>query len=471
MAMQKEATVVPSSADQEPSEGLAIRVTNVTKRYQSVDSGPTRNLALNDLILLMRQVFGFNSGARQFEALKDVSFSVPRGTTLGIIGGNGSGKSTLLKLISQVTPPSEGTIEIGGRIVSLLELGFGFRPDLTGRENILMSGAVYNLTKKAVRDRVDEIIEFSGIERFVDMPVRSYSSGMYLRLAFATAIHMDPDIILADEVLAVGDIRFRNRCLNKLMQLKDEGKTLLYVSHDLSEIRRLADKVLWLQDGQVKEYGDTDEVVDSYLSDVGSDALETVPAVTWDAETQGKPPAAIESAALTTSKSTPVQVIEYNRAYYMQIRVRTLEPNLRIFPRIDVSHDGQLVGRFAPLDATDVAAPSTIHATLRLPRYLFNAGRYLAKVSLEIVREDRRDVMEVEEPISFSVVTPYEAGLPHLFSEPVSSVIHPLFLTARSQWEVGRGGRTLMADDESDEKEGSDELGHSRSAQGASRDG
>lgn len=428
---------MPSSSEQEPSGGIAVRVTGVTKRYHSVDSGPTRNLALNNVILLARQVFGITSHADEFEALKDVSFSVPRGTTLGIIGGNGSGKSTLLKLIARVSPPSEGTLEIDGRIVSLLELGFGFRDDLTGRENVLMSGALYEIPRAVVRERLDAIIAFAGIERFIDMPIRTYSSGMYLRLAFATAIHMDPDIVLADEVLAVGDIRFRNKCLNRLMEMKAEGKTLLYVSHDVSEIRRVSDKVLWLRDGRVQAYGDTEEVLESYLSDMQPDAFEPLPVVTWQEGGGETPPLVIESATLTTGKSTKVQVVEYNRTYYFQMRIRVLEGGIKLFPRIDVGSETQAVGRFAPLDAKEISAPGTIQATVRLPRYLFNAGRYEAKVSVEVLRPDRRELVSLDEPIRFSVVTPYDADLPHLLAERTEGVVHPLFLTARSDWDIG----------------------------------
>lgn len=249
---------MPSSSEQETSGAIAVRVTGVTKRYHSVDSGPTRNLALNNVILLARQVFGVTSRADEFEALKDVSFSVPRGTTLGIIGGNGSGKSTLLKLIARVTPPSDGTLEIDGRIVSLLELGFGFRDDLTGRENVLMSGVLYDIPRSVVRDRLDAIIAFAGIERFIDMPIRTYSSGMYLRLAFATAIHMDPDIILADEVLAVGDRPFKRKCLERMQEIRQDGRTLFYVSHAAGSVRRMCDRVLVLEEGRLGFDGDVD---------------------------------------------------------------------------------------------------------------------------------------------------------------------------------------------------------------------
>lgn len=451
---------MPSSSEQETSGAIAVRVTGVTKRYHSVDSGPTRNLALNNVILLARQVFGVTSHADEFEALKDVSFSVPRGTTLGIIGGNGSGKSTLLKLIARVTPPSDGTLEIDGRIVSLLELGFGFRDDLTGRENVLMSGVLYDIPRSVVRDRLDAIIAFAGIERFIDMPIRTYSSGMYLRLAFATAIHMDPDIILADEVLAVGDIRFRSKCLNRLMEMKAEGKTLLYVSHDVSEIRRVSDKVLWLRDGRVQAFGDTEEILESYLSDMQPEEFEPLPVVTWEEGGSDSCPLIIESALLTTRKSTRVQVLEYHRAYYFQIRIRVLEAGIKFFPRIDVASETHTVGRFAPLDAKEVGAPGTIQATLRLPRFLFNAGRYEAKISVEVLRSDRRQLVSLDEPIRFSVVTPYDADLPHLLAERTEGPVHPLFLTSRSEWEIGDNPKALAAPEAAEaESNSNDEAG------------
>lgn len=198
-------------------------------------------------------------------ALRDVSFAVSPGETLGIIGENGSGKSTTLKLISRILEPTEGWIEIGGRVSALLELGAGFHPDLTGRENIYLNASILGFGRREIRQKVDEIIAFAELERFIDVPVKHYSSGMFMRLGFAIAIHVDPDILLTDEVLAVGDESFQRKCLDRISQLQKGGKTILFVSHSMDAIRNLCTRVLWLHQGQIQAIGDVERVVDAYM--------------------------------------------------------------------------------------------------------------------------------------------------------------------------------------------------------------
>lgn len=200
-----------------------------------------------------------------FWALKGVNLSIEKGSTVGLIGQNGSGKSTLLKALTRIIYPNRGSIKIQGKVSSLLELGAGFHPDFTGRENIYMNASIFGLSKKAIDRRVDQIIDFSELEEFIDNPVRSYSSGMYMRLAFATAINVDPDVLLIDEVLAVGDANFQKKCLGKISEFKLAGKTIVIVSHDLSVIERLCDTAVWLHYGEMREMGNTRRVIDSYL--------------------------------------------------------------------------------------------------------------------------------------------------------------------------------------------------------------
>ncbi len=201
----------------------------------------------------------------QFWALRNVSFSVEAGETLGIIGENGSGKSTSLKLISRILEPTSGCIEVNGRVSALLELGAGFHPDLTGRENIYLNGSILGFTRQEIRRKVEEIVRFSELERFIDIPVKHYSSGMFMRLGFAIAIHVDPDILLTDEVLAVGDESFQRKCLDKIAELQDCGKTILFVSHSMEAVRNLCTRALWLHEGRIKAIGDVEPVVDAYL--------------------------------------------------------------------------------------------------------------------------------------------------------------------------------------------------------------
>ena len=199
-----------------------------------------------------------------FWALKDISFEIGEGEVLGIIGKNGAGKSTLLKILSRITEPTSGVIEINGRVSSLLEVGTGFHPELTGRENIFLNGAILGMRKKEIEEKFDEIVNFAEIEKFLDTPVKRYSSGMYVRLAFAVAAHLEPEVLLVDEVLAVGDIAFQKKCLGKMEDVAKGGRTVLFVSHNMGAIRSLCNNAIWLDNGRIIKKGTTDEVIKDY---------------------------------------------------------------------------------------------------------------------------------------------------------------------------------------------------------------
>jgi lipopolysaccharide transport system ATP-binding protein len=199
-------------------------------------------------------------------ALKDVSFEVKRGEVLGVVGRNGAGKSTLLKVISRITPPTQGQIEMRGRVGSLLEVGTGFHPELTGRENIFLNGAILGMTRSEIKRRFDEIVAFAEVERFLDTPVKRYSSGMYTRLAFAVASHLEPEIMIVDEVLAVGDAQFQKKCLGRMGEVSREGRTILFVSHNMSAIKSLCTRGILIEGGRITHDGTTDEVVNRYLA-------------------------------------------------------------------------------------------------------------------------------------------------------------------------------------------------------------
>jgi ABC-type polysaccharide/polyol phosphate transport system ATPase subunit len=207
---------------------------------------------------------------RELWALRDVSFSVASGTILGVIGPNGAGKTTLLKVLSRVTPPTTGRVRGRGRVVPLLALGAGFQQDLSGRENAFLNAAMYGINAAEVEKRLDDIVEFAGIGDFLDMPVKKYSSGMYLRLAFSVAVNMRPDILLADEVLAVGDLEFQEKCLERVQQAGRDGMTVLFVSHDMNAITRLCDKVLWLNAGEIVNIGEPETIVAEYQNSAWS---------------------------------------------------------------------------------------------------------------------------------------------------------------------------------------------------------
>ena len=201
----------------------------------------------------------------QLWALRDVSFEVRHGEVIGIVGANGAGKSTLLKILSRITEPTSGHVEMVGRLGSLLEVGTGFNPDLTGRENVYLNGAILGMKREETRRRFDEIVEFAELERFIDTPVKRYSSGMYMRLAFAVAAHLEPDILIVDEVLAVGDAGFQRKCLGKIGNVAQSGRTVLFVSHNTLAVEDLCDRAIWIKEGRVAEEGDPKAVVSSYL--------------------------------------------------------------------------------------------------------------------------------------------------------------------------------------------------------------
>jgi ABC-type polysaccharide/polyol phosphate transport system ATPase subunit len=243
----------------------AIELRNVTKIYRRYTG---RQFATLKSALLQRSILRDLSPAETFPALQDVSFSVAAGCTYGVIGRNGSGKSTALKLVAGITKPTSGTVEVRGRVSALIELGAGFHPEISGRENVYINGIMLGLSKREVALRFDEIVEFAELEEFIDAPVKTYSSGMYMRLGFAVAIHVSPDVLLVDEVLAVGDEGFTHKCLDKFAEFRRRGKTILLVTHSLSVVERFCDEALWLDGGRAREHGDPRRVIDAYLTSV-----------------------------------------------------------------------------------------------------------------------------------------------------------------------------------------------------------
>jgi ABC-type polysaccharide/polyol phosphate transport system ATPase subunit len=245
----------------------AIELTNVTKVYRKY--ARRKQFATLKSALLSGSLITDLKPDETFPALQGVSFNVPAGRTYGIIGRNGSGKSTALKLVAGITKPTTGTVQVRGRISALIELGAGFHPEISGRENVFINGIMLGLTKREVARRFDEIVEFAELQQFIDAPVKTYSSGMYMRLGFAVAIHVDPDVLLVDEVLAVGDEGFTHKCLDKFGEFKRRGKTILLVTHSLNLVERFCDEALWLDGGKVRGSGDPKRVVGAYLTDVG----------------------------------------------------------------------------------------------------------------------------------------------------------------------------------------------------------
>lgn len=241
---------------------VAIRVENLHKSYLRM--APGFRLRTLKSALLQRSLVGGHKQEDTILALEDVSFEVEKGTAFGVIGSNGSGKSTLLKILAGMLQPTEGSVEVSGRVAALIELGAGFHPEISGRENVYINGAVLGLARKEIDRRYDDIVEFSGLADFIEEPVKNYSSGMYVRLGFSVAIHTDPEILLVDEVLAVGDEAFQHRCLRRIEEFLARGNTLLLVSHSLDTIERFSDEVLWLEKGRDRLLGSPRRVADAY---------------------------------------------------------------------------------------------------------------------------------------------------------------------------------------------------------------
>jgi lipopolysaccharide transport system ATP-binding protein len=257
---------------------VAIRVEHLSKKYEIVIGGKRGQPGLAEgMTQGIRRMLGMGGGAESSSSrrevvwpIRDVSFEVQYGDVVGIIGRNGAGKSTLLKLLSRITEPTSGRAQMFGRVGTLLEVGTGFHPELTGRDNIYLSGTILGMKKKEIYKKFDEIVEFSGIEKYIDTPVKRYSSGMYVRLAFAVGAHLDPEILIVDEVLAVGDSQFQQKCMNKMHDIGEKGRTVIFVSHNMSAVARLCNKSIFLKEGRLIKEGPTHEIIGEYLYNSGT---------------------------------------------------------------------------------------------------------------------------------------------------------------------------------------------------------
>ncbi|MDJ0414390.1 ABC transporter ATP-binding protein [Rhodococcus opacus] len=252
----------------------AVAVDRVSKKFRIYHE---RNQTLKSAVMRRRR-----SVHEDFWALKDVSLEIPTGSTFALVGDNGSGKSTLLKCMAQILYPNSGTITANGRLAALLEVGSGFHPELSGRDNVYLNGSILGMTRPEIDRKFDEIVDFSGVEEFIDQPVKNYSSGMYVRLGFSVAINVDPEILLVDEVLAVGDAGFQEKCSEKFAQFRREGRTVVVVSHSMPQLRNMADHAAWLEHGQLKEVGPAKAVLEQYLDSTRADIrIEADGRVRW----------------------------------------------------------------------------------------------------------------------------------------------------------------------------------------------
>ena len=299
----------------------AVEFSHVSKFFRLERDKPR---AFQDLFISLAQRRK-NRKAKEFWALRDVSFGVQKGETLGIIGSNGSGKSTTLKLISRIISPTAGTVRVNGRVTALLELGAGFHPELSGRDNIFMNGTLMGLSRKEIEYKIDSIIEFAELEDFIDVPVKNYSSGMYARLGFSVSVHLDPDILLIDEVLSVGDQSFQQKCNERMLNLRKKGVTILLVSHDIDAIWRLCSRAVWLDHGAMKLEGAASKVTDSYFKYVLEQSAKNEQNEAWAENRMGSGEAYITDVEFLGEEMLPRHVFLTNEALIIRIHYETRE--------------------------------------------------------------------------------------------------------------------------------------------------
>jgi lipopolysaccharide transport system ATP-binding protein len=370
----------------------AIKVEGIGKLYR-LEHAAAGSRTFRDLLTDManaplrrfRQLRGTDESLEDFWALKDVSFEARPGEVIGIIGRNGAGKSTLLKILSRIVEPTEGMVTMRGRISSLLEVGTGFHPELSGRENIYLNGSILGMKKKEITARFDDIVEFAEISKFLDTPVKRYSSGMYVRLAFAVAAHLDPEILIVDEVLAVGDAEFQKKCLGKIRDVSLSGeRTVLFVSHNMAAVTTLCQRVIELKSGQVNADGDTQSVVSSYLSAKSYVHAEDGDLSAHPGRAAGLP-VILTSARLREESGNPVSAIKPGQRVTIELSLSSAEP-LRN-PKISMAFENSRGERIfaiatylSPDSVSRITASSCVRAKFQFPALI--PGQYYFEVTL-----------------------------------------------------------------------------------------
>ena len=379
-----------------------------------------------------------NSDSNILWALRDVSFDVKKGEVVGIIGRNGAGKSTLLKLLSRITPPSRGSIEIRGRSSSLLEVGTGFHQELTGRENVYLNGTVLGMRKKEVDSRFDEIVEFSGVEKFLDTPVKRYSSGMIVRLAFSVAAHLEPEILIVDEVLAVGDSAFQEKCLNKMEDVGSSGKTVFFVSHNMSAVTRLCERVIMLENGQVIADGPAHQIVNDYMHDGARAMAER----TWT-DFQGAPGneiALLRGVRVKGENGQTTDSIDIRSAVAFEMTFEVLDSGYVLLPHFLLRND-KGVEAFMTIDADPQwrkkKRPKGIYvSTVWVPGNYLSEGTLYVTPSMVALEPRSVALFDEDDIICFKVFDPMEGGSARGdWMHSVPGVVRPLL-----KWETEFSG-------------------------------
>lgn len=419
---------------------VAIRVENLGKQYRiggKRDTYKTLRDTLADTILspfrrlskvLRNRTLRTAEPNETFWALKGISFEIKRGEVVGVIGRNGAGKSTLLKLLSRITEPTEGYAEVGGRMGSLLEVGTGFHPELTGRENIYLNGAILGMKRAEIARKFDEVVDFAEIEKFIDTPVKHYSSGMYLRLAFAVAAHLEPEILLVDEVLAVGDMSFQKKCLNKMQDVGHQGRTVLFVSHNMPAVTRLCQRTILLDGGGILADGPSLRVVSTYLtSGLGSTAVREWPDL---AKAPGDGVARLCAVRVRTEDGRVTDTVDIRQPVGVEIEYEVLQSGYALLPYCNF-HTEQGIKAFETVDLDPVwrrrpRPPGRYATTAWIPGNFLNEGTLFVEVgavTIEpvIIRFNEFDV------VAFQVVDSFEGDSARGdWAGPWGGVVRPL---------------------------------------------
>lgn len=358
-------------------------------------------------------------------ALKDVSFEVKHGEVVGIIGRNGAGKSTLLKILSRITEPTTGYADVYGRVGALLEVGTGFHPELTGRENIFLNGAILGMSREEIKRKFDEIINFAGVEKFIDTPVKHYSSGMGLRLGFAVAAHLEPEILIVDEVLAVGDAEFQKKCMGKMGEVAGEGRTVLFVSHNMAAVQSLCGRVVWLNKGEVVEKGSTNTIVSSYLNHA---VQSTTDRFYPDIETAiGNDRIRVRRIRILPAEGNPNEPITMVTPVRLEFEYWNLQPTLLNLSLHLFTSDGILAFNTAPVHETywmtNEHPKGLFKSVCEIPGYLLNSGIY--RVEVLFVENQARIIYQVTDALVFDVSEAIEVrGAANWFGR-WAGVVHP----------------------------------------------
>lgn len=379
------------------SEMNAIQIENLSKKYEISHQPKKQPQTLRELLTWSRNKKNQDPSSdaaalttETFWALRDISFSVSEGERIAIIGGNGAGKSTLLKILSRITEPTEGKVKIRGKVSSLLEVGTGFHPELTGRENIFLNGAILGMRRSEIKAKFDQIVAFSGVEKFIDTPVKHYSSGMYVRLAFSVSAWLDPDILIVDEVLSVGDQAFQRRCAERMKELTGAGRTVLFVSHSMQAVKTMCEKALLLDKGRAVSFESVDEVASKYIRSLDSDSAKNWGRASFSPGDEG----VLEHchnhgkiqclyAAVVNSEGEVTSSLSIDEGFFINLTYEVLGnldnaavPNIHFYDEFGARFFIALPETTCPIER------GTYTVKCLIPPYIFNNGRYTAMVAV-----------------------------------------------------------------------------------------